>query len=81
MPPAISRSSNRNGFTAYVKGDVAALERIFADDLVYVHSNDVSDPKSAVLHSFASGELKISRFDLGPTHVCSPSLPTPLQLF
>ena len=50
-------------FTAYVKGDVAALERIFADDLVYVHSNGVSDPKSAVLQGFASGELKISRFD------------------
>jgi len=50
-------------FTAYVKGDVAALERIFADDLVYIHSNGVSDAKSAVLQSFASGELKISRFD------------------
>jgi uncharacterized protein (TIGR02246 family) len=50
-------------FTAYVKGDAAALERIFADDLVYIHSNGVSDPKSAVLQSFASGELKISRFD------------------
>jgi uncharacterized protein (TIGR02246 family) len=50
-------------FTAYVKGDVATLQRIFADDLVYVHSNGVSDPKSAVLQSFASGELKISRFD------------------
>ena len=50
-------------FTAYVKGDVAALDRIFADDLVYFHSNGMSDPKSAVLQSFASGELKISRFD------------------
>jgi hypothetical protein len=50
-------------FTAYVKGDAAALERIFADNLVYIHSNGVSDPKSAVLQSFASGELKISRFD------------------
>jgi uncharacterized protein (TIGR02246 family) len=50
-------------FTAYVTSDVAALERIFADDLVYIHSNGVSDPKSAVLQSFASGDLKISRFD------------------
>ena len=50
-------------FTAYVKGDVAALDRIFADDLVYFHSNGMSDSKSAVLQSFASGELKISRFD------------------
>jgi ketosteroid isomerase-like protein len=37
--------------------------RIFADDLVYFHSNGLSDPKSAVLQSFASRELKISRFD------------------
>ena len=46
-----------------MKGDVAALDRIFADDLVYFHSNGMSDPKSAVPQSFASGELKISRFD------------------
>ena len=49
--------------TAYVKSDVPALERIFADDMVYIHSNGVPDTKAAVLHSFASGELKISRFD------------------
>jgi uncharacterized protein (TIGR02246 family) len=57
------RTLEQERFTAYVKGDVAALERIFADDMVYIHSNGVSDPKSAVLQSFASGDLKISRFD------------------
>ena len=50
-------------FTAYVKSDVAALERIFADDLVYIHSTGVSDSKSAILQRLASGEVKISRFD------------------
>lgn len=50
-------------FTAYVKSDVAALDRIFADDLVYIHSNGVPDNKAAVVQSFASGDLKISRFD------------------
>jgi len=49
--------------TAYVKSDVAALDRIFADDLVYIHSNGVPDTKAAVVQSFASGDLKISRFD------------------
>jgi hypothetical protein len=34
-----------------VQGDVAALDRIFADDLVYFHSNGLSDPKSGVLQS------------------------------
>jgi uncharacterized protein (TIGR02246 family) len=50
-------------FTAYVKSDVAALDRIFADDLVYIHSNGVPDTKAAVVQSFASGDLKISRFE------------------
>ena len=50
-------------FTAYVQSDVAALERIFADDLVYIHSTGVSDSKSAILQRVASGEVKISRFD------------------
>lgn len=46
-----------------MNSNVAALERISADDLVYVHSNGTSDPKSAISQSFAWGELKISRFD------------------
>ena len=50
-------------FTAYVNSDVAALDRIFADDLVYIHSNGMPDTISAVVRSFASGDLKISRFD------------------
>jgi len=50
-------------FKAYVEGDVPELNKIFADDLVYIHSNGVPDTKAAVVQSFASGDLKISRFD------------------
>ncbi|HXX01607.1 MAG TPA: nuclear transport factor 2 family protein [Candidatus Acidoferrales bacterium] len=57
------RQLEQERFAAYVQGDVAVLDRIFADDLVYFHSNGLSDPKSAVLQSFASGDLKISRFE------------------
>ena len=57
------RHLEQERFAAYVQGDVAALDRIFADDMVYFHSNGLSDPKSGVLQSFASGELKISRFE------------------
>jgi len=57
------RKLEQERFTAYVQGDVAVLDRIFADDLVYFHSNGLSDPKSGVLQSFASGDLKISRFE------------------
>ena len=60
---ATAEKLEQERFAAYVKSDVAALDRIFADDLVYVHSNGVPDTKAAVLQSFASGELKISRFD------------------
>jgi ketosteroid isomerase-like protein len=53
----------RERFMAYVQSDVAALNRIFADDMVYIHSNGLPDTKAAVVQSFASGDLKISRFD------------------
>jgi ketosteroid isomerase-like protein len=62
-PAGDVRQLEQERFAAYVQGDVAALDRIFADDLVYFHSNGLSDPKSGVLQSFASGELKISRFE------------------
>jgi ketosteroid isomerase-like protein len=57
------RKLEQDRFAAYVQGDVAVLDRIFADDLVYFHSNGLSDPKSGVVESFASGDLKISRFE------------------
>jgi len=57
------RKLEQERFAAYVDGDVAVLDRIFANDLVYFHSNGLSDPKSGVLQSFASGDLKISRFE------------------
>jgi uncharacterized protein (TIGR02246 family) len=53
----------RERFMAYVQSDVAALNRIFADDMVYIHSNGLPDTKAAVVQSFASGDLKISRFE------------------
>src|SRR5215510_13402484 len=62
-PAGDVRKLEQERFAAYVQGDVAALDRIFADDLVYFHSNGLSDPKAAVLQSFSSGDLKISRFE------------------
>lgn len=61
--PGDIQTLEQERFTAYVQSDVAALERIFADDLVYIHSTGVSDSKSAILQRVASGEVKISRFD------------------
>jgi ketosteroid isomerase-like protein len=43
---------------AVVKGDLAALERIFADDLLYTHSNARQETKQQFLESVKSGNIK-----------------------
>lgn len=43
--------------TALDRGDVAALERILADDLTYVHASGRVDTKSSMLEAIRSGEL------------------------
>jgi hypothetical protein len=42
---------------ALLQGDLAALERIFSDDLVYVHSAGKVDGKKDYLASLATGNL------------------------
>ena len=49
-------------FTAYVKGDTAALERIFADDLVDIPF-DACPIASRSTAELRLGRAKISRFD------------------
>jgi hypothetical protein len=39
------------------RGDVAALDRIIADDLTYVHASGRVDTKSSLLGAIRSGEL------------------------
>jgi hypothetical protein len=48
---------------AYLSGNVAPLQKIFADELEYVHSSGISDTKAKVIESFTSGDLKITKFD------------------
>ena len=48
---------------AYLSGNVAPLQKIFADEMEYVHSSGISDTKAKVIESFTSGDLKISKFD------------------
>ncbi len=48
---------------AYLSGNVTPLEKIFADEMEYVHSSGISDSKAKVIESFTSGDLKISKFD------------------
>ena len=61
-PDDIATLENQR-IAAYIGGDTAPLEKIFADDLTYVHSSGISDNKRQVIDSFTSGDLKIHKFD------------------
>lgn len=43
---------------ALVKADTAALETIYADDLVYTHSSSVVDTKASYIDSIKTGKTK-----------------------
>src|SRR5262249_31678952 len=46
--------------TAYVKGDVAALERIEADDYVFTGADGKTETKTVQVSDLKSGSLKIT---------------------
>jgi len=54
----------RRGFDAQVAKDLLTLEAIFADDLVYTHSNGHQDDKASYLASIANGQSRYDRVDL-----------------
>ena len=45
-------------YAAQMAGDVAALEKLLADDLVYTHSNAAVDDKKAFIEAIRSGVTK-----------------------
>ncbi|MBJ6111825.1 nuclear transport factor 2 family protein [Hymenobacter sp. BT523] len=53
----------RRRFDAQVAKDLPTLEAIFADDLVYTHSNGHQDDKASYLASIASGQSRYDRVD------------------
>ena len=59
-PPdeAGARAANQARFDAAVRGDVAALDKLLADDLDYCHSNGECESKTAYLDSFRAGAMK-----------------------
>lgn len=52
------RVANDQRFLAMVKGDVAALERLLADDLTYTHSNGTVETKQQFLASIRAKTLE-----------------------
>jgi hypothetical protein len=54
---------------AVIKGDRATLDRIFADDLSYVHASGRVDTKATMLADVAAGRMKYKKFDRTDVHV------------
>lgn len=48
---------------AYLSGNVAPLQKIFADEMEYVHSSGISDTKAKLIENITSGDVKILKFD------------------
>jgi ketosteroid isomerase-like protein len=56
---------------AVLHGDRAVLDRIFADDLSYVHASGRVDTKATMLASIESGRMKYKKFDRSDVRVRS----------
>jgi ketosteroid isomerase-like protein len=51
-------ATEESRIAALVRSDVAALDRIMADDVTYVHASGKVDTKKSYLYAIRSGELR-----------------------
>lgn len=56
-------------YAAQLQSDVGVLERLLADDLVYIHSNAQVDSKQAFIDSLRSGAVKYLSMKRSDTRV------------
>lgn len=56
-------------YAAQMAGDVAAMQRLFGDDLVYIHSSTVEDTKASFIESIRSGNVKYRSMKRGDVTV------------
>jgi len=56
-------------YRAQMAGDLPALERLLAEDLVYFHSSTLRDTKAAFLEALRSGAVRYRRMTLGDVTV------------
>jgi hypothetical protein len=56
-------------YAAQTANDFAAMERLFADDLVYIHSSTAVDTKTSFIESMRSGTVRYHRMVLGDVTV------------
>ena len=56
-------------YAAQMRNDFAAMERLFGDDLVYIHSSTVQDTKASFIESMRSGAVKYRSMKRGEVKV------------
>ena len=56
-------------YAAQMNNDFAAMQRLFADELVYVHSSTTIDTKSSFIESMRSGAVKYKTMRRGDVQV------------
>ncbi|RSK43419.1 nuclear transport factor 2 family protein [Hymenobacter perfusus] len=59
----------RQRFEAQVKKDYAVLEKVFADDLVYTHSNGKQNNKQEYIQSIRDGKSQYEKIDVEALNV------------
>lgn len=61
--------AEQDRYAAQMKGDVAAMQRLIGDDLVYIHSSTVQDTKASFIESMRSGNVKYRTMKRGDVKV------------
>jgi len=56
-------------YAAQTGNDFAAMQRLFAEDLVYIHSSTVQDDKASFIESMRSGAVRYRAMHKGQTQV------------
>lgn len=56
-------------FKAQMSGDASAMQRLFGDDLVYIHSSTVQDTKASFIESITSGDVRYRAMSRGEPRV------------
>ena len=56
-------------FKAQMSADGAAMNKLFGDDLVYIHSSTVQDTKKSFIESITSGNVKYRSMNQGESTV------------
>jgi ketosteroid isomerase-like protein len=64
-----ARQAEAARYAAQMSGDVAAMQRLIGDDLVYIHSSTVQDTKASFIESIRSGAVKYRTMTLGDVKI------------